>query len=116
MLPGPSLLWLGRRKIRSECDVQQGDPLGPLLFSSALQRAAERALREPAPADEGALDLTFFFLDDGTLAGERRAVARLLHLLVGELAAVGLRLSTGLGKCEVVPAGGRDSEVNPQPP
>jgi hypothetical protein len=36
-------------------------------------------------------------------------VARLLHELVRELAALGLQLSTGPGKCEVVPTAGADS-------
>ena len=53
-----------------------------------------------------------FFLDDGTLAGDWRAVAHLLCELVAALAAMGLELSTGPGKCEVVPAGGTDSAVD----
>ena len=109
----PSLLFLGKQTLRSECGVQRGDPLGPLLFSLALQRCAEtarRSLRELA--QDADLELTFFYLDDGCAAGDRQAVARFLHLVVAELAAVGLNLSTGPGKCEVVPAAGADSNVS----
>ena len=108
----PSFLYLGRQRLRSECGVQQGDPLGPLFFALALQRRAEQALHAARPPGLGQVDLTVFFLDDGTLAGDWRAVAHLLHVLVAALAAVGLNLSTGPGKCEVVPAGGADSDVD----
>ena len=83
------------------------------FFSLALQRCAEtahRRLRELA--QDAGLELTFFYLDDGCVAGDRRAVALFLHLVVAELAAVGLVLSTGPGKCEVVPAAGADSNVS----
>ena len=92
--------------------VQQGDPLGPLLFSLALQRCAEtarRSLRELA--QDAGLDLVFFYLDDGCVAGDRQAVARFLHLVVAELAAVGLNPSTGAGKGEVALAAGADSNT-----
>lgn len=107
----PSLLHLGKKKIRSECGVQQGDPLGPLFFSLALQRCTEEALRRTDNAQED-IDFKVFYLDDGTLAGDWRAVASLLRSMVALLSEIGLELSTGPGKCEVVPTGGEDSDVD----
>ena len=59
--------------------VQQGDHLGPLLFSLALHK-----LLPSIDADDGCLDLLLqtWYLDDGVLAGSRPAVLRAVHLLV----------------------------------
>ena len=57
--------------IPSAGGVQQGDPLGPLLFAAALQPLAQELKTGP-------LDLAVFFLDDGVLAGDVAAVAAAL--------------------------------------
>ena len=58
--------------------MQQGDPLGPLLFSLALHK-----LVSSIDADDGCLDLLLqaWYLNDGVLAGSRPAVLRAVHLL-----------------------------------
>ena len=44
-------LWFGDRKWRSATGVQQGDPLGPLLFALALGRAANEDYKKSKLAD-----------------------------------------------------------------
>ena len=44
-----SNLVFGSYTLNSECGVQQGDPLGPLLFATATQELALR-LRQPLPS------------------------------------------------------------------
>ena len=60
---------LGR--ITSECGVQQGDPLSPLLFSLALHKLVSTI---DADDDCFSLLLQAWYLDDGVLAGSRPAV------------------------------------------
>jgi len=71
--------------------MQQGDPLGPLLFALSLQSllvelATSRAL--------GGLELVFSHLDDLCLAGDADSVASALTLLKHRCREVGLHLST----------------------
>ena len=82
--------------LQSSGGVQQGDPLGVLLFAAALQPLA-RELRA------GPLDLAAFFLDDGVLAGAPASVAEALQHIDRRGREVGLQLK--LSKCEVVLAG-----------
>ena len=72
-----SHLRMDRKVIESQRGVQQGDPLGPLLFSLALHRAFARVrLRAPAAGPPtGILDISVFFLVDGIIAGSADAVA-----------------------------------------
>ena len=59
--------------LQSAGGVQQGDPLGPLLFATALHQLAQE-LRT-------GLALTIFYLDDGIIAGDMAAVgAAVAHL------------------------------------
>ena len=62
-------LWLDGKRLDSCRGVQQGDPLGPLLFALALQLAIEKVKARSAAEAPGDLDFMAFYLDDGTLAG-----------------------------------------------
>ena len=89
----PGRLQFGGHVVDSCQGVQQGDPLGPLLFSAGLHPVARRL-------QQRGLDLALFYLDDGLLAGDVGAVATALRLLQREAAAIGLSLN--LSKSELI--------------
>ena len=93
---GCTTLQFGSTALNSAAGVQQGDPLGPLLFAAALQPVA-------AELRNGPLDLAMFYLDDGVVAGDLPAVGAALAHVQQRAAAVGLGLN--LSKCEVVVPG-----------
>ena len=89
-----SFVRIGDARISSERGVQQGDPLGPLLFSLALHRAVGRVkLRVPAECP-GILDFSVAYLDDMFVAGTDDAVAWFCEALSSELGSMGLSTST----------------------
>eukprot|EP00662_Eupelagonemidae_sp_cell21_P058208 gene58208-biopygen120951 len=94
-----SRLLFGDTVISSEVGAQQGDPLGPLFFSLVIQPIIAELARE-----EGDLELLYFYLDDGCIAGDHRAVARAMARLKELAARIGLELCTR--KCEVIPCAG----------
>ena len=71
-------LWHPMGQISSQTGVQQGDPLGPMLFALVLHK-----LVTSIDVDDDCLQLLLeaWYLDDGVLAGERSAVIRALHLI-----------------------------------
>eukprot|EP00731_Ephydatia_muelleri_P021465 Em0014g56a len=91
-----SLLWHSMGTISSQSGVQQGDPLGPMLFALVLHK-----LVSSIEADDDCINLSFnaWYLDDGILVGERSAVVRALHLI--EELGPHLGLFINYPKCEV---------------
>ena len=93
----PSALRFGAAAIQSAGGVQQGDPLGPLLFATAIHTLTQELRAGP-------LDLALFYLDDGFVAGDVAAVgAALAHI---RTRGSELSLTLNLSKCEVVGVGG----------
>lgn len=91
-------LRFGNGRILSSSGVQQGDPLGPLLFSLVL---AEMLDSLNTPLD---LDLQIWYLDDGTIIGPRSSVARLFNEISDRGPDFGLFLNRR--KCELFWPGG----------
>jgi hypothetical protein len=90
----PLLFYGDSVTLKSCVGVQQGDPLGPLLFCLVLD-VVVRKIHSACP------DLLFhkWYLDDGALAGPTASVAKALSLICREGAPLGLNLN--LAKCEL---------------
>ena len=86
----PSTLFWGGTSLGSSEGVQQGDPLGPLLFCLTIHKLTSQLESK----------FCLFYLDDETLGGDAEQV--LLALLSVEQGAKELGLSLNHGKCEVI--------------
>ncbi|GAU91413.1 hypothetical protein RvY_03671 [Ramazzottius varieornatus] len=86
----PKNLIYGEHVIHSARGVQQGDPLGPLLFC-LLTRNLSKSLQSP---------FNVWYLDDATLGGDFELVSRDFQTIVKIGASLGLELNTS--KCEFV--------------
>ena len=75
----PSLLFCGDHIVESAEGVQQGDPLGPLLFCLAIQLVVLKLQSE----------FSVFYLDDGTIEGCVEDVIHDLQLVQEEAGLVG---------------------------
>ena len=88
-------LWAGGQIIESQSGTQQGDPLGPLFFCLLLRKvSAEIRRRWPK------LNLHVWYLDDGTIIGDRESLKKILDFLANSIVSdIGLVLSHK--KCEL---------------
>ena len=87
----------------SKQGVQQGDPLGPLMFSLALHKYVQSIASDSKCSE---LLFNMWYLDDGTLAGPKAAVNRAILLIQQVGPPQGLRINTS--KCEVSSQGDLD--------
>ncbi|KAL5475034.1 hypothetical protein EMCRGX_G027081 [Ephydatia muelleri] len=93
-------LWHPLGQLSSEVGVQQGDPLGPLLFSLVLHKVVSYIAQ-----DRECLPLLFngWYLDDGVLLGHSQAVNRALTLI--QKMGPSLGLFVNVSKCELFGCG-----------
>ena len=89
-------LWHPLGQLSSEVGVQQGDPLGPLLFSLVLHKVVSYIAQ-----DRECLPLLFngWYLDDGVLLGHSQAVHWALTLIQEMGPSLGLFIN--VSKCEL---------------
>jgi hypothetical protein len=87
---GKSTLLLGEHILDSACGVQQGDPLGPLLFALAIRQVSHG----------GNADFRVWYLDDATIGGPAHVVVAEVARIKSAAALLGLHLNDA--KCEAV--------------
>lgn len=97
-----TLLFAGSA-VASRTGVQQGDPLGPLLFCLSLNDMLSKAVADGRIPKPSASFLPQFFLDDGVLCGEADRVREALQTILDWGPAWGFELN--LGKCHLLQAG-----------
>ena len=85
-----SYLFHGSDIVLSEEGVQQGDPLGPALFSLAIQSIVDRCQSE----------YNIWYLDDGTIAGEWNAVLDDFRMILAAERETGVCINPA--KCELI--------------
>ncbi|KAI5635225.1 reverse transcriptase (RNA-dependent DNA polymerase) domain-containing protein [Phthorimaea operculella] len=83
-----SNLYYGNDLILSQVGAQQGDPLGPLVFSLAINSIISE-MKSP---------LNLWYLDDGTLGGDLDTISDDLGVLFPRFRSLGLEVNTA--KCE----------------
>ena len=71
---------IGNETILSETGVQQGDPLGPVLFVLAVDEIA-RSVRSP---------INIWYLDDATIGGSVESVCEDLRRIIKMLSDISL--------------------------
>ncbi|XP_065315162.1 uncharacterized protein LOC135924043 [Gordionus sp. m RMFG-2023] len=83
----PSLLKFGEFSISSEEGIQQGDPLGPLLFTIGIHDLIKNL------KTNFQLDLNLWYLDDGSFGGSLSNVMSAIEYVEMEASKIGLSLN-----------------------
>ncbi|GJX23469.1 putative reverse transcriptase domain-containing protein [Tanacetum coccineum] len=83
----PARLYYGEHTLWSHQGVQQGDPLGPLLFALVLHPLICKI------KDSFSLSLHAWYLDDGTIVGDTLVVGKVLELIMEDGPRRGLHLN-----------------------
>ena len=86
-----SPLYVENEIVMSQTGVQQGDPLGPLLFALTLDPII-RSIQSP---------MNSWYLDDGIIAGSELTVTNDLRQITQQLQTLGLNLEPT--KCKIIP-------------
>ncbi|XP_063360658.1 uncharacterized protein LOC134649757 [Cydia amplana] len=91
--------------LAGDAGCQQGDPLGPAIFSLAIHPVIT----------ELTSDLNFWYLDDGTIGGSKSSVLADLKTLIDRFSEIGL--SINFNKCEMfiseaIPPNARSSIID----
>ncbi|GAU91623.1 hypothetical protein RvY_03846 [Ramazzottius varieornatus] len=94
----PSNLFYGDQILSSARGVQQGDPLGPLLFC-LVTRELSKSLQSP---------FNCWYLDDATVGGDSDIVLEDLQTVINQCVTLGLELN--MSKCEMYIYGGSKKE------
>ena len=94
------VLWHTLGNLTSQSGVQQGDSLGPLLFSLVLNVVIKVIATHPECCN---LCYHVWYLDDGVLAGPRSHVRKALSLLIELGSPLGLHVN--IKKCEAFSSG-----------
>ncbi|GKB50045.1 putative reverse transcriptase domain-containing protein [Tanacetum coccineum] len=89
----PARLYYGEHTLWSCQGVQQGDPLGSLLFSLVLHPLIYKI------RDSFSLSLHAWYLDDGTIVGDTVVVGKVLELIIEDGPGCGIHLN--IDKTEV---------------
>ena len=101
----PSSLFCGDHVLQSEEGVQQGDPLGPLLFCLSIHPLVTKLTSE----------FKVFYLDDGTLGGSAESVLHDLQLVEREAAELGLQLNCSKSELICRDSSSRDAILSEAP-
>ena len=95
-------------RLSSQRGVQQGDPLGPLLFPLALQPILRRLAALRGESGE-VLDVCFAYLDDCVFAGSHSVVRKAIELLRDASKEIGLELNWT--KCKWISTSSQTEEI-----
>jgi len=90
----PAELRFGSQRIHASSGVQQGDPLGPLLFSLVLIMQFIDFVKL-----HDLVKFYLWYLDDGTFIGSRSSLLQLLNAFTSHGSQFGLHLN--LSKCKL---------------